>query len=184
MDVKRAFLHTPMPKEVYIELPPKAKVEGDGDCIGRLLKAMYGTREAPMSWQEHVAEFLMNLGFTRVCGQPCIYRHAKHDVALAVHVDVFLMVGDLKQIEWARDEILKTFECTSKTLGPDHGQHQTVRYLNRVVQWTQHGIVYEPDLRHVQTVLKETGMSQSAPVNTPGVKSGESKFDGFQKRSP
>ena len=59
-----------MTKEVYIELPPEAKVDGDGDCIGRLLKAMYGTREAPMSWQEHVAEFLMNLGFTRGCGQP------------------------------------------------------------------------------------------------------------------
>ena len=49
MDIRRAFLHAPMVKEVYIELPQEAKSESDGDCVGRLLKAMYGTREAPLS---------------------------------------------------------------------------------------------------------------------------------------
>ena len=65
LDIKRAFLHAPMQREVYIELPEEAKSPGDGDVVGRLLKSMYATRDAPLGWQDDIAEYLMSIGFVR-----------------------------------------------------------------------------------------------------------------------
>ena len=58
LDVKRAFLHAPMQREVYIELPQEARMPGEGDVVGLLQKAMYGTRDAPLSWQKHLDDHL------------------------------------------------------------------------------------------------------------------------------
>ena len=58
MDIKRAFLHAPMHREVYVRLPAEALEEGEEPCVGLLLKAMYGTRDAPQHWQGHVTKVL------------------------------------------------------------------------------------------------------------------------------
>ena len=50
MDVKRAFLYAPVTREVFIELPVEALGPGEEGMIGRLLKSMYGTRDAPQNW--------------------------------------------------------------------------------------------------------------------------------------
>ena len=63
LDIKRAFLYADIREEVYIELPEEAKSVEDGDVIGVLRKAMYGTREAPLCWQQHITRYLTQLGF-------------------------------------------------------------------------------------------------------------------------
>lgn len=44
-----------------------------------------------------------------------------------------------------------------------------MRYFNRKVAWTPHGITYEADEKHTKLVLAELGMSDGHPVSTPGV---------------
>ena len=51
MDVKRAFLYAPVQREIFIELPEEALDEQDGDVVGKLEKAMYGTRNAAQNWE-------------------------------------------------------------------------------------------------------------------------------------
>ena len=60
-DVSTAFLHAAMSGEVYV-WPPK-EFYPNGDCLWRLKKAMYGLRQAPKLWQEHV--MTSKLGFRR-----------------------------------------------------------------------------------------------------------------------
>ena len=55
LDVKRAFLHAPVLRELYVELPDEAREEDTQDMIGQLHRAMYGTRDAAMNWQEEIA---------------------------------------------------------------------------------------------------------------------------------
>ena len=52
-DVKRAFVHGLMEEEIYIELPDEDDMKQKG-FIGKLKKAMYGTRSAPRMWQKVV----------------------------------------------------------------------------------------------------------------------------------
>ena len=46
MDIKRAFLYGDIDEVIYIELPDEDPMKAKG-CVGKLIKAMYGTRAAP-----------------------------------------------------------------------------------------------------------------------------------------
>ena len=48
VDVKRAFLHGHCTRTIYIELPG-AESEG-GRYVGKLVRALYGTRDALLDW--------------------------------------------------------------------------------------------------------------------------------------
>ena len=49
---------------------------------------------------------------------------------------------------------------------------KSVRILNRVVQYTKDGLVYEADQRHGEIIARELGLqANSKSVNTPGVSS-------------
>ena len=62
LDVKRAFLYGDIEDVVYIDLPKEDPMHGK-DLVGRLKKAMYGTRGAPHVWQKVVRRCMGNLGF-------------------------------------------------------------------------------------------------------------------------
>ena len=51
MDVKCAFLYGKMRRNIYIELPTQDERYGDKNLVGKLVKAMYGTRDAPQIWE-------------------------------------------------------------------------------------------------------------------------------------
>lgn len=57
-------------------------------------------------------------------------------------------------------------------LGPSESDDKAVRILNRVVQWTSEGVLYEADQRHAELIVSELGLSNlSKSVNTPSQKS-------------
>ena len=63
MDVKCAFLYGEIRRNVYIELPHTDPRYGDGTVVGKLKKAMYGTRDAPQIWAQVVQEAMEELGY-------------------------------------------------------------------------------------------------------------------------
>ena len=60
IDVKRAYFHARAKLEVYVNLPEEDNTPG---MCGKLLKAMYGTRDAAQNWESEYVEFLNSLGF-------------------------------------------------------------------------------------------------------------------------
>ena len=170
LDVKRAFLYANMDREVYIELPPEAKHPGEGDVVGVLLKAMYGTRDAPQQWQGHITMLLRRLGFAPGVSQPCVFHHPLRDLQLVVHVDDIACLGEPQNLEWFRKELARLVECKASVLGPGDGERLEVNYLGRRIRWTETGIHYEHDERHVRSALETAEMSTSKPVTTPGSK--------------
>ena len=169
MDIKRAFLHADMSREVYINLPEEAK-EGDKEDMVRLLrKAMYGRRDAPQSWQARLTSVLQQLGFTAGRANPCLFRHGARDLLISVHVDDILCAGCPAGLRWVRQMLSHHFDSTASILGPGTGEVRRVKYLNRSLGWTDTGIDYEHDPKHVQAVLSELGMVSSSPVSTPGI---------------
>ena len=57
-DVKTAFLYGDARRSLYVELPPENPLSATGRHVGKLERAMYGTRDVPMTWQDHVRETL------------------------------------------------------------------------------------------------------------------------------
>lgn len=48
-----------------------------------------------------------------------------------------------------------------------------LKILSRVLRWRNNGIEYEPDARHVQTIIKDLKLEKSKPVVTPGIQESE-----------
>ena len=63
-DIARAFFEAPATRSIAVELPPEDLDESEVDCVGLLLKSLYGTRDAAKNFQEEVKRFLLGLGFT------------------------------------------------------------------------------------------------------------------------
>ena len=87
-DVKTAFLYGDARRSLYVELPPEDPLSVFGRYVGKLECAMYGTREAPMIWQDHLRETLLDRKFTESVTRPGVYQHERRDILLCVHVDV------------------------------------------------------------------------------------------------
>ena len=71
LDFKRAFLYGDVERELYIELPDEEENKQGGQNVGRLRKAMYGTRDAPAVWQRLVKKVMTELGFEPSRTTPC-----------------------------------------------------------------------------------------------------------------
>ena len=170
MDIKRAFLYADMPREMYINLPSEALDKGDGDVVGLLVKAMYGTRDAPQSWQRCVTEVLEKIGFVAGKGNPCVFYHSGRDMNLSVHVDDLLVAGHVPDLVWLQNTLKKYFDHRASILGDGPEEVKEIRYINRKIRWHSWGITYEHDQVHVVNLLDELGMKDATPVHTPGVK--------------
>ena len=53
---------------------------------------------------------------------------------------------------------------------PDKSDDKAITILNRCVEWTSEGILYEPDPRHVEILVNELGIKDAKAVVSPGVK--------------
>ena len=150
MDVKRAFLYGEIEEEIYIELPEEDEMKSKG-YIGKLKKAMYGTRSAPLIWQKVVMKKMKEMGFDTCPTTPCLYHHKTRDFLVVDHVDDFLGAGEPEDLLWVKQELEKTFELTYKLVGPG----QAATFLGRTITWSSEGITIEGENKYIDTMMKE-----------------------------
>eukprot|EP00972_Heterocapsa_arctica_P028732 4227129-Heterocapsa_arctica.AAC.1 len=73
-DVSTAFLHAPLPPERKFYLIPPA-TEHVGGELWHLRKALYGLRESPRWFQEHLARVAEAHGWVRLLTDPQLFIH-------------------------------------------------------------------------------------------------------------
>ena len=106
-DITSAFLNAKMPEdlkvairidkkdtELLLQILPEWKkfVRHDGTIHVLLQRALYGIKQAPMLFFNHLKETLITAGYVQSAYDPCIYsrRNGKDTIAFCVHVDDFL----------------------------------------------------------------------------------------------
>ena len=76
-----------------MELSPEGPLAVEGKYVGRLERALYGTRDAPQLLQRELESTLKDLGFKDSRLHPRFFYHQGRDIALVSHVDDLLIVG-------------------------------------------------------------------------------------------
>ena len=66
----------------------------------------------------------------------------------------------------------KSFLVKSEMLGPEgeEGCVQQGKFLNRVISWEADGLVWEPDPRHGEIIIRQLGLEGGRSLKIPGVK--------------
>ena len=85
-DISRAHFHSPVRRNVFIAHP---KEDREVTGIARLLKAMYGTRDAAQCFDTFAETSMQKLGFTVGVFNPCIYWNEEKDLVCVRHGDDF-----------------------------------------------------------------------------------------------
>ena len=83
-DVKTAFLHGDARRRMYVELPPEDPLSASGRYVGKLERAMYGTRDAPMIWQDHLRKTPLDMKFKESVTHPEVFQHETRDILLCM----------------------------------------------------------------------------------------------------
>ena len=110
MDVKTAFLNGELEEVIFMQQPPGYEVGGKA-C--RLLKALYGLRQAPRAWHAKLHAELERLGFAAAAADPSLYvrRTGGHEVWLLVYVDDLLVAsGNDKVLRAVKSALMGTFD--------------------------------------------------------------------------
>jgi len=98
VDVKRAFLNSPLEEEVYV-YPPEGFEEPNGK-VWRLLKGLYGLKQAPRCWFDTIHGILLGLGFKQCNIDQCVYwkKVNGHYIFVLLYVDDFLVASSDPQL--------------------------------------------------------------------------------------
>ena len=74
----------------------------EGMC-GRLVKSMYGTRDAAFNWETAYSEFMEGIGFNRGRASPCVFYNKERNIRGVIHGDDFTMLGKEEQLDWFKE---------------------------------------------------------------------------------
>ena len=130
LDFKRAFLYGDCERDVYIKVPSEDLDCVEGVHVGKLRKAMYGTRDAPAVWQKLVRKTLVDLGFQPSRTSACVYFHRELQICIVAHVEDFLCTGPKVQLLGLRDQLQRT----SRWMRPPRARRG--RGQRRQVSWS------------------------------------------------
>ena len=164
LDVSCAFLYAPIKRKIYIELPSEDPRSASGEWVGKLEKALYGTRDAPQAWLEELGTTLDNLGFKASAYFPGLYHHEGLQVTMVTHVDDLLCCGPPEALRRVRTELQQKYEVKGEVM---EQEVQELRFLGRVITRSEEGFCWQEDPKHRQILLEEWGMSECNGVGTP-----------------
>ena len=160
IDISSAFLHGDLEEEIYMEYPP-GYPGADGTCL-KLLKGLYGLRQAGRIWNQKFIGTLKDMGFEPLVSDSQVLklRRGKSFFVIGLHVDdATFATND----EGLRREVLKKLE--EKFLVKDLGELSY--YLGIKVVKGQDTMQLLQDA-YLQKVLERFNLADANAVPTPG----------------
>ncbi|CAI7784827.1 unnamed protein product [Closterium sp. NIES-54] len=136
IDVANAFLYAPVDAEIFVEIPHSSHREPNQVC--QLLKSLYGIKQAPRPWQQHLHARLIRIGFKQLPHDQGMYRLSKDEdyILLIVYVDDLLYIGSTDSVatwfegELERDLSLTVSSTVTQYLGLNIEEGENAIYLN------------------------------------------------------
>lgn len=183
IDIRGAYFHAMTKRDVYVELPEEDAEEG---MCGKLMKSLYGTRDAAQNWETEYSDFMKRLRITYGMASPCTFYYEARGLRAVVQGDDFTMMGPRQSLNWLRTRIEDKFEIKFRgRLAERKEDMKSIRILNRLVTWTKEGIEYESGQRHAEIIIRHMGLKpDSKSVNTPGIRTRDEGEEQLKELGP
>ena len=166
MDVETAFLNATIDEEIYME-QPEGFHSGDKNEVLQLLKAIYGTKQAPNRWNKTLNEFISRkLKYKRCQSDPCVYvRMSKNGNVMIIIVfvdDIISAYHTNDEQEWQqfKNRFMKEYKMK------DLGNAEWILGM-RITRDRKNGTLTIDQEVYVKKVLNEFNMQECKTVSTP-----------------
>ncbi|PWA92889.1 zinc finger, CCHC-type [Artemisia annua] len=161
LDVKSAFLHGDLKEEVYVTQPEGFVQPGNSGKVYKLIKALYGLRQAPRAWNVKLDQTLKSLNFKKCNLEQAVYtkRNKNSTIIVGVYVDDLIITGTpKKELESFKSQMEEKFEMSDLGL--------LAYYLGIEVTQTG-GEITIKQTGYINKILKETSMTDSNDTKIP-----------------
>ena len=159
MDVKGAYLNGILQEVLYMNQP-----EGfdDGtDRICRLIKTLYGLKQAGREWNKQLDKKLREHGYTRLRSDPCVYVRWEGDEVGIITVwvdDLLLFASSDEMMEHMKSAIKLEWEVT------DLGEPKKIVSIE--ITMDNESITISQQ-KYIESILEREGMIDANPVGMP-----------------
>jgi hypothetical protein len=163
-DISTAYLNGQIDKEIYV-VPPEGYRKTQDRRMGRLIKALYGTKQGGRQWWLEITTFLITkLGFTATKADPCVFYkkdHQEQPTYIGVYVDDFEIVSTPS----AKEEIIQTLQQKYEVKDLILGIKVKPNYKNQTAHLSQPALTEQ--IIHKACLTNAT--ARPAPIQ-PGIK--------------
>jgi hypothetical protein len=163
MDVKKAFLNRELEKEIYIDEPDGFVAKGQEGKVCKLLKSLYGLKEASKQWHKKFDKILTSARFTVNEADKCVYYRygGGNGVILCLYMDYILIFGN--NVDMIKE--LKYF-TSNNFMMKDLSEADVILNI-KLLREEENGGVTLMQSHYVEKVLSHFGYSDCAPALTP-----------------
>jgi hypothetical protein len=113
-NIKNTFTEAELKEHIY--LVPLKGLQLKKDHVLRVLRSLYGLKQASRNWNKLLHEFLTSLSFTQSLTDPCLYTHFQRQISLLLYIDnIIATAKTTKQLNWLHNTLLSHFN--TKYLG-------------------------------------------------------------------
>jgi hypothetical protein len=161
-DVETAFLYGKIDACIYV-----AQVLGFEDSdpkkkgwVWRLNKSLYGTKQAPRMWKEHLVESLASIGFIPAILDDALFHNSEFSILLHMHVDDGLVVGKSRLA-------IMNFLNQLRKISSLKVNERPKQHLGYTFDWRSDGSLYIHQSDFDEKILDEFDMAGANPVKAP-----------------
>jgi len=169
-DIGNAYLEALTNRELYMEVPPDwigrdENGNKPGKIVVRLLRNLYGSKQAALLWYNHLSAILFEYGFKRMVYEPCCFIREFEDgsrIIACVYVDDILIVSNKRRLA---EELKEYFRCKFENI-KDLGDLQ--KYLGLWIVPCEGGKQMELSQReYIDEILRAAGIDASYGKESP-----------------
>nr|GEU88607.1 putative ribonuclease H-like domain-containing protein [Tanacetum cinerariifolium] len=161
MDVKSAFLYGTIKEEIYVCQPLGFEDPDYPDKVYKVVKALYGLRQAPRAWYETLVNYLLENRFQMgKIDQTLFIKRKKGDVLLVlIYVDDIIFGSTNK-------DLCKAFEKLMKDKFQMSSMSELIFFLGLQVKQKPDVIFISQD-KYVAKILRKFGLTDGKSASTP-----------------
>jgi hypothetical protein len=162
LDIKTAFLNATVAERVYMQAPEGVNV-GSGVVL-RLIKALYGMKQAPREWNSNISTFIISQGFRQLKKDTCVFVKTSKTgrrIMIGLFVDDMLVIyhhDDAHEWNEMKTQLMQQYDVND--LG--EASHILGMHITHIQQCT-----YIDQQRYVIDKLSEFNMSHCGGLLTP-----------------
>jgi hypothetical protein len=167
IDVKTAFLYGDLDKEIYIKLPKG--YDDDNTLVYKLVKSIYGLKQAPKVWYKVINAFFKRQGFAKSTYDLAVYIQRDPPgsegaglppLIVVIYVnDLVIIRPKIAQIKQLKKALKQTFDITDLREVKNLLRMQIKRLNDRSL------FLYQT--RYVTDLIQRFRINEARPVNVP-----------------